>query len=138
MAEHPGLRAEDAAVFGYGLILPQAGPTIVAAVERMLGEHRDRTDQARLLWPDADPAAPGYTLDAPLATSTDALLIAVRLESDCCEGWRAWLEHAQQPSAAQLAFAQDSLDAAAIQMARWRTLIPGAPFTALPGFPAPR
>ena len=29
----------------------------------------------------------------------------------------------------------DALTAAAVQLARWRTLVPGAPFEALPGFP---
>ena len=32
-------------------------------------------------------------------------------------------------------FCVDALTAAAVQLARWRTLVPGAPFEELPGFP---
>lgn len=135
MSEHAGIRSEDAAIFGYQLIRPKASATLVDAVDRMIGEHRDRTDQARLLWPEAAPAETGYMLAQPLSSATDALLLAVRFESDCCEGWRSWFENATEPTAAQLAFAQDSLNAAAVQMARWRSLLPGTPFSALPGFP---
>lgn len=130
-----GIRATDAAVYGYGLLLPKADATIRDAVERMLDEHRARADRARLLWPDAPPAATGYTLSEPLGTSQEAIALAVRFESDCCDGWRSQLESADHDSPEQLGFAMDCLDAAAVQLARWRTLVPAAPFRALPGFP---
>lgn len=130
-----GVRATDAAVFGYGLLLPKADAMIHDAVERMLGEHRGRADRARLLWPDAPAAAVGYSLTEPLNTPQEALLLAVRLELDCCQGWRSQLESADHDSPEQLGFAMDCLDAAAVQLAKWRTLVPGAPFQSLPGFP---
>lgn len=128
-----GLAAEDAAVYGYGLILGSADDSIRAAVRRELAAHRARRDAAEHLWPDAPPAPVGY-LTAP-ETPTGPLLLAIRIESDCCEAWRTELGTVGDPERRR--FALDALTASAIQLARWRTLVPGAPFEALPGFPPP-
>lgn len=127
-----GLAAEDAAVYGYGLVLATADSSIRAAARRELTAHRARRDAAEELWPGSPPAPVGY-LPAPDA-STSPLLLAIRLESDCCEAWRVELGAADDPAIRR--FCLDALTAAAIQLARWRTLVPGAPFEALPGFPA--
>lgn len=126
-----GLAAEDAAVYGYGLVLSRADGTIRAAVRRELAAHRARRDAAEELWPGSAPAPVGY-LTGP-DTPDSPVLLAIRIESDCCEGWRA--QAGEAGTAEQRRFAVESLTAAAIQLARWRTLIPGAPFEALPGFP---
>ena len=126
-----GLAAEDAAVYGYGLLLATADGSIHGAVRRELAAHRARRDAAEELWPDSPPAPVGY-LAGP-DTPTAPVLLAIRIESDCCEAWRAQLGTSAEPDRRQ--FCLDALTAAAVQLARWRTLIPGAPFEALPGFP---
>ena len=126
-----GLASEDAAVYGYGLLLATADPGILGAVRRELAAHRARRDAAEELWPDSPPAPVGY-LAGP-DTSTSPVLLAIRLESDCCEAWRSELGIAEDPDRRQ--FCVDALTAAAVQLARWRTLVQGAPFEALPGFP---
>ena len=126
-----GLSAEDAAVFGYGLVLAGADPAIRAAATRELAAHRARRDAAEHLWPGSPPAPVGYVTGAD--TSSSPVLLAIRLESDCCEAWRAEAGAADTPERRQ--FCVDALTAAAIQLARWRTLIPGTPFESLPGFP---
>ncbi|HJC61570.1 MAG TPA: ferritin-like domain-containing protein [Candidatus Dietzia intestinigallinarum] len=126
-----GLASEDAAVYGYGLLLATADPGIRGAVRRELAAHRARRDAAEELWPDSPPAPVGY-LAGP-DTSTSPVLLAIRLESDCCEAWRSELGISEDPDRRR--FCVDALTAAAIQLARWRTLVPGAPFEALPGFP---
>lgn len=128
-----GLAAEDAAVYGYGIILAGADASIIGAVRRELAAHRARRDAAEQLWPDAAPAPVGYLTGAD--TSTAPVLFAIRIESDCCEAWRAELGFASDSETRR--FCLDALTASAIQLARWRTLIPGAPFEALPGFPPP-
>lgn len=131
MSTPQGLAAEDAAVFGYGLVLSRADAPIRAAIRRELAAHRARRDAAEELWPGSPPAAVGYTI-AP-ETPGSPVLLAIRLESDCCEAWRAEAGAADTPERRR--FCVDALTAAAIQLARWRTLVPGAPFEVLPGFP---
>ena len=126
-----GLAAEDAAVYAYGLVLSRADGSIRTAVRRELAAHRARRDGAEELWPDSPPAPVGY-LTGP-DTPTSPVLLAIRIESDCCEAWRAQVATAE--TAAMRRYAVEALTAAAIQLARWRTLVPGAPFEALPGFP---
>ena len=131
MSAPVGLAAEDAAVYGYGLVLARADGTIRAAVRRELAAHRARRDAAEVLWPDAPAAPVGYVPDPD--TPTTPVLLAIRIESDCCEAWRVELGRADTPETRR--FCVDALTAAAVQMARWRTLVPGTPFEALPGFP---
>ncbi|MFN3601834.1 MAG: DUF4439 domain-containing protein [Dietzia sp.] len=133
MTTPPGLAAEDAAVFGYGLVLAGADSSIRAAVRRELAAHRARRDAAESLWPGAAPAPVGY-LTAPDAP-TSPVLLAIRLESDCCVAWRTEIGAARSTELRQ--FCLDALTAASVQLARWRTLVPDAPFESLPGFPPP-
>lgn len=130
MSTPPGLAAEDAAIFGYGLVLARADASIRAAVRRELAAHRARRDEAERLWPGSPPAPVGY------ATAEDApgspVLLAIRIESDCCDAWRAEAGLADTPERRR--FCVEALTAAAVQLARWRTLVPGTPFEALPGF----
>lgn len=128
----PGIRSEQAAAFGYGLLLPVADASIIEACRRMLEQHRDFSDRARVLWPDAPASEVGYTVDSAPTTSGEAVVFAIRLESDVCHGWTAQIAAPDQ-SAEQKALAVDALRAASIQFARWRTMVPGAPFSALPG-----
>lgn len=128
-----GLASEDAAVYGYGLLLASADDGILAAVRRELAAHRARRDAAESLWPNSPPAPVGY-LTGP-ESPTNPVQFAARLESDCCDAWRVELGIATDPQVRR--FCLDALTAAAVQLARWRTLIPGVPFEALPGFPPP-
>lgn len=132
MSTPPGLAAEDAAVFGYGLVLSRADAPIRTAVRRELAAHRARRDEAERLWPGSPPAPVGYSTaeDAP----GSPVLLAIRIESDCCDAWRAQAGLADTPERRR--FCVDALTAAAVQLARWRTLVPGTPFEALPGFRA--
>lgn len=131
MSDHPGIASEDAAVYGYSLVLARGDASTATAARRELAAHRTRRDEALRLWPDAPAAPVGYTRapDAP----DSGVLLAIRLESDCCEGWRAQIAVADTPERRQ--FCVDALAAAAMQLARWRTLVPGAPIEPLPGFP---
>lgn len=129
MSTPPGLAAEDAAVFGYGLVLARADASIRAAVRRELTAHRARRDAAERLWPDAPPAPVGYSTADD--TPTSPVLLAIRIESDCCDAWRVQAGLADSPERRR--FCVEALTAAAVQLARWRTLIPGTPFEALPG-----
>ena len=133
MSAPVGVAAEDAAVYGYGLVLARADGSIRAAVRRELAAHRARRDAAEVLWPASPPAPVGYVPD-PDAPGAPVLL-AIRIESDCCVAWRVELGLARTPETRR--FCVDALTAAAVQLARWRTLVPGAPFEALPGFPPP-
>src|SRR5699024_12012573 len=69
------------------------------------------------------------TCALPIYTSLSPVLLAIRLESDCCEAWRAEAGIADTPERRR--FCVDALTAAAVQLARWRTLVPGAPFEEL-------
>lgn len=131
MSTPPGLASEDSAVYGYGLVLARADGAIRAAVRRELAAHRVRRDAAEGLWPGSAPAPVGYATapDAP----TDPVLLAIRIESDCCEAWRA--EAGAADTVERSRFCIEALTAAAVQLARWRTLVPRAPFEELPGFP---
>src|SRR5699024_3714753 len=131
MTTPQGLAAEDAAVYGYGLVLSGAGPSIRAAATRELTAHRARRDAAEALWPDAPPAPTGYSTSED--TSLSPVRLAIRLESDCGEARRAEAAIADPP--ARRRTCADALTAAAVQLARWRTLAPGAPSEAPPGFP---
>ncbi len=131
MTTPAGLASEDAAVFGYGLVLAGADDSIRAAVRRELAAHRARRDAAERLWPGSPPAPVGYRTGPE--TPSSAVLLAIRLESDCCEAWRAEIGDADTPEVRR--FCVEALTAAAVQLARWRSLVPGAPFEALPGFP---
>lgn len=130
MSTPPGLAAEDAAVFGYGLVLARADASIRGAARRELTAHRARRDEAERLWPGAPAAPTGYGTDEDQSLSP--LLLAIRIESDCCDGWRAQAGLADTPERRRFCVA--ALTAAAVQLARWRTLVPGTPFEALPGF----
>ncbi|WP_333619892.1 DUF4439 domain-containing protein [Dietzia sp.] len=132
MTDFPGIRGEQAAAYGYGLLLPLADPSVLASMRRQLDQHRDFADRALALWPDAPAPQVGYSLDQPPANSGDSLLLAIRLESDACEGWAAQLARPDQTEA-QKALALECLRAGSVQMARWRTLVSGAPLTPLPG-----
>lgn len=131
MSATPGIASEDAAVYGYGVVLATGGPEIAAAARRELDAHRRRRDDAETLWPDTPPAPVGYTpaADAPRS----ALELAVRIESDCCEGWRAQIAVAEDEQRRR--FCIEALGASAVQLARWRALLPAAPLEALPGLP---
>ena len=127
-----GIIAEDAAIYGYGLVLAHADPSIHAAIERETAAHRRRRDHALTLWPGAPAPAVGYELSADLTGPWQALELAVRIEVDCCNAWRAQIVSAETDE--QKHMCVDALSASAVQLARWRSIIPGTPFEAFPGF----
>lgn len=126
-----GLAAEDAAVYGYGLLLASVDSAYIGAVQRELAAHRVRRDTAEVLWPDSPPAPVGY-LSGP-ETPRNPVEFAARIEADCCDAWRVELGIATDPDVRE--FCLEALTSAAIQLARWRTQIPDSQFEALPGFP---
>jgi hypothetical protein len=130
------LRAEHAAIFGYGALgghLPAPGRALAAEAER---GHRDRRDQVAelLIAAKADPVPPerAYGLPAPVSSAAGALKLAVLIEERTAAAWRAAVP---QLTGSQRSVAIAGLTACAVQAARWRGLAaPGGPATvAFPG-----
>ncbi len=124
------LGAEQQAVFGYALLGPRlTSADEVALARRCAAEHgalRDATASgltAAGLTPQA--AAADYPALYPVPDDTAARRLAVRLEQDAAEAWRAlYAAVAADPhgarSGALRAAAQGALTASAVRAVRWR------------------
>jgi hypothetical protein len=130
------LRAEHAAIFGYGALgghLAKANRKSAALAERA---HRDRRDAIASLLVAAGaepaPAEPAYELPAPVTSPVSAAKLAVLIEERTAAAWRAAVP---ELGSSQRRTAVDALTACAVQAAGWRRLAtPTAPPTvAFPG-----
>jgi hypothetical protein len=130
------LRAEHAAIFGYGALgghLLKAHRVTAALAER---EHRNRRDAvAQLLIAgkaNPAPAERAYTLPVPVSTPAEAAKLAVLIEERTAAAWRAAVPELDGD---QRKMALAGLTDCAIQAARWRRLAtPAGPATvAFPG-----
>jgi hypothetical protein len=130
------LANEHAVVYGYGIVSAHCAPEVNTLVSSALSQHRARRDQAITMLTGrkvtAPVAAAGYQLPMPVDTPTDAVQLAVRLESDSEVAWRVFVEQAQ--SSDDRTFGVTSLTQSAVLAARWKHQLGGWPITtAFPG-----
>jgi len=125
------LRAENVAVYGYGVVGAHLrGQARVTALGD-LDAHRARRDRVRLLLADRGlspaPAAPAYALPTPVTDAASATALAVRLE----EGVAAhYADLVAVALGSRQEFAAAALVDAAVRGARWRGK--PVPFPGLP------
>ncbi len=125
-----GLRAEHAAIFGYGVAGAHLNGQTQSTARQVEVSHRDRRDQASLLIEaqGGDPAAaePAYDLPFPVTDAAGALRLAVALEEGAAGAWRDALAATEGDDRQ---FALDALMACAVQATRWREAAGIAPAT---------
>jgi len=130
------LKAEYAAVYGYGVVGSHVAPELRTAAKQAENAHRRRRDQLleRLTAAgDTPPAAePAYRLPFAVSDQAGAVKLGRHLEERVAAVWQATLgtTHGKDRK-----LALDALIDAAIRASRWRTAM-GAPATVpLPGAP---
>ncbi|GAA2067968.1 ferritin-like domain-containing protein [Williamsia deligens] len=130
------VRAEDAAVFVYGIAAAYAAIPRRDTVAEYTADHRSRRDEwARLLTAaGATPpeAAVGYVIPVPVTDPTSAIRAVLTAEEDCTRAYRVLLEKADSEAVRRAGV--DALSGAAVRAARWRLVLQISPSTtALPG-----
>jgi hypothetical protein len=119
------IASEHATIYGYGFVSVHAAPDLNELVSASLNEHRERRDAAIAMLAARSVAPPiaavGYQLPIPVANSTDAANLAVRMEDDDTVAWRAVIE--QAASAEDRAFAVKALTQCAVRAALWRQVL---------------
>lgn len=130
------LANEHAVVYGYGMVSARCAPDVNTLVSSALNQHRERRDQAIAMLAGrkvtAPVAAAGYQLPMPVVTPTEAMRLAVRMESDSEAAWRAFIEQAQ--SNEDRTFGVTALTRSAVLAARWKQQLGDSPITtAFPG-----
>jgi hypothetical protein len=138
------LAAEQAAVFGYGVL----GPRLQAASEirlahRFEAEHRvvAAETSAALVAAGLVPVGgwAGYPLPFPVDDAAAARRLALRLEDAAATGWRYLLAQSAAVSGQQAlrAAALSTLTDSAVRAVSWRRLVsPAAPSVPFPGISA--
>jgi Domain of unknown function (DUF4439) len=123
--------AEHATIYGYGFVSAHASPDLNELVSASLSEHRERREAAIAMLTSRSVAPPtaaiGYQLPIPVANSTDAANLAVRMEDDDAVAWRAVIEQAK--SAEDRGFAVKALTQCAVRAALWRQVLQIWPLT---------
>lgn len=119
------LAAEDAAVYGYGLVQAYANESRRATIDEALTAHRERRTRIAAALEEAGvaprPAVQGYvTRESPDAPDK-AARFATGLEADCASAWRTALGEVSTREARE--FAMDALDACWRMRQRWATLV---------------
>ena len=128
------LQAENAAIWAYALV-GTADADNTDTVEDMRAAHlvlRDAAaEQITRLGGQPNPPAAAYAVDAP-ADAAAARTLAIALEADCAETWRAVVGNADV--AALRTFASGGLSGSAVRIVRWRRIAKISPVTlAFPG-----
>ena len=130
------LAAEHQAVFGYGLLGPQAGSDAALAAACGTAHQRLRDATATgIAATGATPVAPlaDYPALYPVSGPAAARRLAARLEDDCAAAWR-YLFVRSVASGSLRRVAQANLTASTIRGVRWRRLIdPRHAAVAFPG-----
>lgn len=125
------LSTEYGAVYGYGLVSAYSLPEYNDLVVTTIRQHRERRDRIIAILTSRSvpvpPAAAGYQLPMPLATSNDALRLAVRIENDTATAWRAVVEQASEASDRE--FAATALGQSAVLAAHWNRALGKWPIT---------
>lgn len=135
-ALYDALATEHAAIYGYGIVSARSAPEDNYLVAEAISEHRERREAALTMLEDRSIAGPlpaaGYQLPVDVASPDDAVKLAVRMEQDAAQAWRAVVEQATiEPDRA---FAVTALCQCAVMAARWRRLLGVSPVTvAFPG-----
>lgn len=121
------LEQEHAAVYGYGLVGGQLGPSANLA-RTGLELHRSRRDEcvAALMVLGVTPAAaaPAYSTPTAVTSDFEAHALAANLERDCMSRYGDLVAQLDGPT--RMTGAQ-WLRISAIQQLRWSTLIPMLP-----------
>lgn len=128
------LRAEHAAVFGYGAVGARLSGGTAKAAARAEAAHRKRRDVLleRLSAAGGTPPAsePAYPLPFPVSNAAGAVKLAIHLEERTAAVWRAAIS-ATKGADRQLGV--DALIDCAIRAARWRAAAKAVPTVAFPG-----
>jgi Domain of unknown function (DUF4439) len=126
------LRAEDAAVYGYGVVGAHLTGTALAAATSDWIAHQVARDSLEAMLRSAgiqpDAAAAAYRLPHPVRSPAEAMSLAVTLEDRVAT---AYLGLVALPGAAIRELGARAVTAAAIRAASWR-----GKTVAFPGFPA--
>ncbi|MFP3987568.1 ferritin-like domain-containing protein [Streptomyces sp. E11-3] len=120
-AYQAALRAEHAAVYGYGVVGGRIGKDREGEARAAYNAHRARRDALRRtvrgLGEEPEPAAPGYALPFPVPDSAAAVRLAAELE-DRVAGVYADLVRAADGERRRAA--ADALRESAVRAVRWR------------------
>lgn len=132
------LKAEHAAVFGYGLVGARLGGKDRQLATQIEASHRDRRDALLLRLSQkgasAPPADPTYALPFPVTDRTSALRLAIAIEEAAGRVWRSALP---ETVAEERKLALDALTDCAVNATKLRRLAGVSPVTVpLPGSPA--
>lgn len=130
------LQVEHATIYGYGLVSAHSTVDDNELVSAALAEHRQRREAVIAMLTERSVKvplpAPGYQLPMALDTPADAARLAVRMEGDCADAWRAVMEQASSDEDRR--FALTALTQSAVLAARWRRVLGAWPTTeAFPG-----
>jgi hypothetical protein len=125
------IAAEHATIYGYGFVSAHSTPDLNELVADALAEHRERRDAAIGMLAarsvTAPVAAAGYQLPMTVANATDAATLALRMESDDAEAWRAVIERAN--TSQDRVFGVTALTQCAARAAKWRQVLGAWPLT---------
>lgn len=123
--------AEHGVIYGYGVVSAHSNPAANWLVSTAMREHRARREWAiaTLTERGVTPPLPaaGYRLPMDVDDPVEAAQLALRMEEDTAEVWRAVLE--QATSGDDRAYAVTALSEAAVTAARWRTRLGVQPVT---------
>ena len=130
------LAGEYGAVYAYGMVSAYSPPDANDLVAVTIRQHRDRRDRTIAILTGRSVtipvAAAGYRLPIPVANSTEAAQLAVRLENNAAVAWRAVVEQTREP--ADREFAATALGQCAVLAAQWNRTLGAWPITgAFPG-----
>jgi len=131
------LRAEYAAVFGYGVVGAHVAGRLLVATRKAEEAHRRRRDAVldRLSSGDKTPppaAEPAYALPFPVTDRNGAIKLAIHLEESTAAIWRAVLGGV---GGADRQLALDALVDSAVLATRWRSVAGMHATVPLPGAP---
>ncbi len=128
------LRAEHAAVFGYGVVGSRLTGAAARAAKRAEAAHRKRRDvllERLTAGKKKVPAAePGYPLPFKVSDAGSAVKLAIHLEERTAGVWRATISATKGDDRE---FGVEALIDCAIRASRWRTAAKAAPTVAFPG-----
>lgn len=132
------LAAEHAALWAYGLVAAY-DPAAAAAVTTMVSNHQGTRDLAANLIVSAGGTPvgphPAYTAPQPVTDAASALQLALTIESDCANAWRAVIGSTDDSSLRGTALS--ALTDCALRMVTWRKSGKITPLTIpFPGMPA--
>ena len=115
------LAGEHAAIYGYGIVGANVGPSQRRLAAAADATHRTRREQARvlLLQRDAKPvaAAAAYRLPVQVTTSAQAKSLAVDIEQRVAA---LWIDVVGQAGGTLRAFAAGAVQDAGVRAALWR------------------